>query len=166
MLPTSRRAVRDLLDPADLSGARTVVEFGAGTGVCTREILKRLGPDARLLAFELDRSLARLVSEELGSDPRLRVINDSAENVTLYLEDEPADVIVSALPFTTLPAELRRSVLGAAHRALAPGGIFLVLQYSPLIRAELEALFGGVRFRFSPLNVPPAFLFACEKVPR
>ncbi len=31
--PTSRRAVRGLLDMADLGRARTVLEFGVGTGV-------------------------------------------------------------------------------------------------------------------------------------
>ena len=43
--PTSRWAVRDLLDMGDLPRARTVVEFGVGTGVYTEEILKRLHPE-------------------------------------------------------------------------------------------------------------------------
>jgi phospholipid N-methyltransferase len=163
VLPTSRRAVRDLLDMADFSGARTVVEFGAGTGVYTREILARLGPDARLLAFELDPNLARTVGQELGGDPRLRVIRDSAENVTLYLDGAPADLVVSALPFTSLPGDLRRSILERARQVLAPGGTFLVLQYSPLVRPDLERLFDSVSFRLSPINVPPAFLYACRK---
>ncbi|MGI9050930.1 MAG: rRNA adenine N-6-methyltransferase family protein, partial [Rubrobacteraceae bacterium] len=89
--PTSRRAVRDLLDMGDLAAAHTVLEFGVGTGVYTREILDRLGPEATFLAFEIDSKLASAVSRKLR-DPRLRVINDSAENAERYLEGEKADV--------------------------------------------------------------------------
>src|SRR4029450_13153848 len=39
VLPTSRAAVRDMLDMADVPGARLVVELGAGTGVQTGEEL-------------------------------------------------------------------------------------------------------------------------------
>jgi hypothetical protein len=43
--------------------------------------------------------------------------------------------------------------------------VALVIQYSPLIQNELRRLFGSVRRRISPLNVPPAFLFACSLQP-
>ena len=44
VLPTSRTAVRDMLDLADVPAADLVVELGAGTGVQTEEVLARLGP--------------------------------------------------------------------------------------------------------------------------
>jgi phospholipid N-methyltransferase len=62
VLPTSRWAVRDMLDMADVAAAGLVVELGAGTGVQTGELLARLRPDARLIAFEIDARLARLLS--------------------------------------------------------------------------------------------------------
>lgn len=159
--PTSRRAVRDLLDMGDVPAARTVVEFGVGTGVYTQQILERLGPDARFLAFEVDSKLASAASRRLR-DPRLRVINDSAENVETYLEGEKADVVVSSLPFTTFPAPLRESVMDLSRRILSPGGVMLVLQYSPKILPYLRSRFSRIRRRISPLNVPPAFLYACQ----
>ena len=159
--PTSRWAVRDLLDMGDLPAARTVVEFGVGTGVYTGEILKRLHPDANFLAFEIDPDLSSAVADRLKA-PRLRVINDSAENVGEYLEGAKADYIVSSIPFTSLPADVRRSLLGAARNALAPDGRMLVLQYSTTVLPDLQSFFGGIRRRLSPLNIPPAFLFACS----
>ncbi len=159
--PTSRRAVRDLLDLGDLPAARVVVEFGVGTGVYTQEILARLGPDATFLAFEIDSKLASAVSRRL-QDPRLRVISDSAENVGAYLEGETADVLVSSLPFTTFPAPLRERLLDISHQNLSPGGVMLVLQYSPRVLPYLRRRFSRIRRRISPLNVPPAFLYACE----
>lgn len=159
--PTSRRAVRDLLNMGDLAAARTVVEFGIGTGVYTQEILGRIGPGATFLAFEIDSSLAAAASRRLR-DPRLRVIDDSVENVEAYLEGEKADVIVSSLPFTTFPAPLREDILDLSRRALSPGGVMLVLQYSPKVLPHLRSRFSRIRRRISPLNLPPAFLYACE----
>jgi phospholipid N-methyltransferase len=161
--PTSRRAVEDLLDMGDLGGASVAVEFGAGTGVYTEGILRRLPPEARLLSYEVDGALAEAVTRRLP-DRRLEVVNASAERVGRHLEalGRGADVVVSSLPFSTLPEPVRHDLLDAAREALAPGGVFLVLQYSKTVLPELERRFPKIRHRFSPLNVPPAFLFACE----
>ena len=161
ILPTSRLAVRDMLDMGDVHGASLVVELGAGTGSQTGEILARMGPDARLVALEIDPRLAKLL-EERFDDPRLQVVCDSAENLPEHLGEERADVLVCALPFTSLDPGLRRRILDSLPGALAPHGVALVIQYSPLIQSELRRLFPSVRRRISPVNVPPAFLFACR----
>jgi phospholipid N-methyltransferase len=161
ILPTSRLAVRDMLDMADVRGASLVVELGAGTGSQTAEILARMGPDARLVALEIDPRLAEVL-EERFDDPRLQVVRDSAENLPAHLGEERADVLVCALPFTSLEPGLRRRILDSLPGALGPAGVALVIQYSPLIQSELRRLFPSVRRRISPVNVPPAFLFACR----
>ena len=90
------------------------------------------------------------------------MINDSAENVEDYLEGAKADYIVSSVPFTSLPADVRRSLLEAARNALAPDGQMLILQYSTAVLPYLQSTFPKIQRRFSPLNIPPAFLFACS----
>jgi phospholipid N-methyltransferase len=161
VLPTSRRAVSDLLDMASLPHAKVAVELGAGTGVYTKEILARLPSDGRLLAFETDRSLAGALTSRLP-DRRLEVLAESAEGMDARLAGARPEVIVSALPFTSLPGPVRQKVLDECRRLLAPGGVMLVLQYSPFVRADLESRWPEVRRRISPLNVPPAFLYACR----
>ncbi len=161
VLPTSGIAVRAMLDPADVPSADLVVELGAGTGVATREILARLGDDARLVAVEIDPRMARRLTEDFGDDPRLQVVCASAEDLGAHLGDERADVVVSMLPFTSLEAGLRRRLLDQLPRALRPGGTAVVIQYSPLLLGELRRRFTGVRTRVTPWNVPPAFLYAC-----
>ena len=161
VLPTSRSAVRDMLDLADLPGADLVVELGAGTGSQTGQILERLRPGARLVALEIDPALADLLSARYD-DPRLQVVCGSAEQLADHLAGERADVVVCALPFTSLEQGLRRRILDQLPRALADTGTAVVIQYSPLIESELRRRFGTVRRRISPLNVPPAWLFACS----
>ena len=161
VLPTSRRAVRDMLDMADFTRARCVVELGAGTGVYTEEVLKRLHPDARFLAFEIDPDLVATLSERL-KDQRLWVINDSAENMEGYLNGAKVDVLVSGLPFTSLPEPIKQNIFEQITRVLAPEGVMVAIQYSAMVQRDLERIFASVRRRISPLNVPPAFLFACS----
>ena len=161
ILPTSRWAVRDMLDLADVPRADLVVELGAGTGVQTGEILTRLAPGARLVSLEIDPDLAKLL-EERYDDPRLTVVCDSAENLDAHLGGKRADVLVSALPYTAFDAGLRRRVLDLLPVALAPEGVLLVIQYSPLLRGELRRRFRSVQQSITPWNVPPAFLYACR----
>lgn len=162
ILPTSKKAVRDMLDMADFGQARCVAELGAGTGAYTEEILKRLRPDARLLGFEVDQDLVETLSGRL-SDPRLEVIHDSAENIENYLsEGEKVDVIVSGLPFTSLPEKIKQNMFEQVKRVLAPDGVMVAIQYSTFVQKDLERYFDSVRRRVSFVNVPPAFLFACS----
>ncbi|HLM27673.1 MAG TPA: methyltransferase domain-containing protein [Thermoleophilaceae bacterium] len=162
LLPTSRRAVSDMLDLARVPDADLVVEFGAGSGVYTRELLRRMGPGARLIAFEVDGRLAARVGRELD-DPRLQLVAGSAEDVERHLDGARVDVLVSALPFTSLPGAVRRRVLDLSPKILTPSGVMLVLQYSPFIQRELQRRFANVERRISPVNVPPAFLFRCSQ---
>jgi phospholipid N-methyltransferase len=161
VLPTSRRAVRATLDLVALEDARCIVEMGAGTGPYTREIVKRLHRDARFIAFEIDPELAAGLERDYR-DPRLQVANASAERMDSYLDGRRADVVVSAIPFTSLPSRERQNLLRAAQANLAEDGTLLVLQYSPFIQGQLEKIFASVDRRLAPLNVPPAFLFACR----
>ena len=161
ILPTSRWAVRAMLDLADIPRAELVVELGAGTGVQTGEILNRLAPGARLVSLEIDPALAKLL-EERYDDPRLTVVCDSAENLDAHLGGKRADVLVSVLPYTSFDAGLRRRVLDLLPVDLAPGGVLLVLQYSPFILGELRRRFPSVQQTITPWNVPPAFIYVCR----
>ena len=163
VLPTSRTAVRDMLDLADVPAADLVVELGAGTGVQTGEILARLRPGARLVAVEIDPKLSALLAKRYAGDDRLQVVTDSAENVAAYLGGQRADVLVSAIPFTSLDGKLRQRILDALPELLTPQGVLVLIQYTPLLLGELRSRFRAVRWRITPWNVPPAFLFACSQ---
>src|SRR6476646_11158879 len=54
MSPSSRYLANALTKPIDFRRARTVVELGPGTGAVTNEILKRMRPDAKLFAVDIN----------------------------------------------------------------------------------------------------------------
>ena len=161
ILPTSQRTARAMLDLAPVERAACVVELGAGTGPITGEVLRRLGPDGRMLAFEVDPVLATALAERFP-DPRLQVITDSAERLEEHLDGRRPEVIVSALPFTSLPGDVGKRILQLASRVLADDGAMVVLQYSLFLQRDLRRIFGSVERHVSPLNVPPAMLFLCR----
>jgi len=97
------------------------------------------------------------------SDPRLQMVTGSAEDLPEVLDGRRPQVVVSALPFTSLPSGVGRTILERTASVLAPGGALLVLQYSPLIAAELHRLFTSVQRTVCLRNVPPAFLYACRE---
>lgn len=161
LVPTSKSTVGTMLDMTEWGRVSCVVELGAGTGVYTEELLRRVGPDAMVIAFEIDPGLAHRLTQRLH-DGRLRVVNESAENLAAHLNGHKADVIVSALPFTTLAKAVREAVLSAITDGLAPDGVMLAIQYSAARQRDLERLFGSVRRQRALRNVPPALVYACR----
>lgn len=161
LVPTSRRTVREMLDMTDWRHVKRVVELGAGTGVYTAQLLERVGRDARVLAFEIDGRLARRLGERF-TDQRLRVVDQSAETLADHLGGEQVDVIVSALPFTTLPEPVRKAVYDAIASALRPNGVMLAIQYSTVRQRDFERMFSEVDRRLAVHNMPPAMLYACR----
>jgi phospholipid N-methyltransferase len=158
--PTSARTAAALLNFADLRAARLVVELGPGTGAITAELLQRVGSDTRIVAVEVDPVLAARLGQRF-TDKRLTVINDTAEHAAVYLCGDQADVIVCAVPLTTVSRQVRETILAQSARILAPGGMMLAIQYSPARQSDLERTFRSVRRRYSARNIPPAFLYAC-----
>src|SRR4030095_6761995 len=53
-VPSSLYLTKAMIEPLPLAQAKLVVEFGPGTGVMTRALLKRIPTDATLLAFEIN----------------------------------------------------------------------------------------------------------------
>src|SRR3546814_11238249 len=70
-----------------------------------------------------------------------------------------SDLVLSGLPFSTLPAGVGPAIAAATHRVLRPGGAFLVYQFRARARDFLAAHFRRLDKSFDWLNVPPCFLF-------
>ena len=151
------------IDRIDWANTKVVVELGAGDGVITRHILDRLGPDGKVIAFEVSEDLCNDM-RKIGDD-RLVVAHDSAENIQRWLDTigaDKADHIVSAIPFAALPEELGRRIVAAARATLRPGGGYNQVHYSLKTKGYYEAAFGGVETRRVWRNLPPAWVLYCE----
>lgn len=161
--PSSKYLCQAMLKGTDFENARVLVELGAGNGVVTRHILKSMHPDAQLLAFEVQPAFCELL--RAINDPRLIVIEDSAENLPLYLKEigaEKADQIISAIPFVLVPKEEAQRIVEVSRNHLADSGKFVQIHYSTFLKPFYQGIFNRVKVNFCPLNIPPAFVFHCS----
>jgi phospholipid N-methyltransferase len=165
VVPSSRFLVDQLLRHVDWDTARVIVEYGPGVGTITGEILRRMRPDAQLIAIELNDEFVDHLAAHYP-DRRLHVFGGSALDVDVCLRElgqSGADAIVSGIPFSTFPVELRERILGKSFDALAPAGRLLVYQFSRAVLPHLRESFSDIREEFVPLNILPARIYCCTK---
>jgi phospholipid N-methyltransferase len=163
VVPSSRFLIDRLLKDVDWMQADVIVEYGPGVGTFTREILRRMHPDAQLLVLETNPDFVRHLRASI-TDPRLELFAGSATEVQQVLQDRGlgrADYVIAGIPFSTLPGGVRSDILQATHDVLQPEGQFLVYQFSPIVTPHLRREFSSVRRGFELLNVPPAQVYYC-----
>ncbi len=163
--PSSRFLTHKILKSIAFNRVKTIVEFGPGTGVFTKEILSRMAADARLISIELNTELYQSLSSQFN-DPRLRLIHGSATDLQQFLSNEgikDVDVIISSLPLSVFPKSLKNEVIQTAYDCLKNKGKFLQFQYSLNAKNILSTVFDKVNIDFTLLNVPPAFIYLCKK---
>src|SRR6202021_860722 len=61
IVPSSRFLIKQLLEPIDWAQARVIVEYGPGVGGITAEVLRRMRPDATLIAIETNPEFVRFL---------------------------------------------------------------------------------------------------------
>lgn len=161
--PSSRFLVKKMLDPIEFDKVNCIVEFGPGTGSITHELLNRMPANATLLVFEINPEFCELLKKI--KDPRIVIIRDSAEKLEEILLEhqlEKVDYIVSSLPLAMIPSTVVRRILSEVKKVLKPSGSFLQYQYSLNALKKLKQTFQKVDVNFTPMNIPPAFIFICK----
>jgi phospholipid N-methyltransferase len=164
LIPSSRFLVNKVLSEVDWPGARVLLEYGPGVGTFTTEILRRMRPDAVLIALETNADFVRFLRGKIHDD-RLHVVHGSAvevDSALARLNLSHADYVVSGIPYTTIAPEAREIILRKTHSVLHPNGAFLVYQFTRTVLPYLQQVFGQVHQDFEPLNLMPARLFFCR----
>lgn len=165
LVPSSKFLIDSLLEDIDFENAKCIVEYGSGTGRVTREILKRARKDAKIICFEINRKFYKYLSSSI-KDKRVALINDSAENIKKHLKKlgiEKADYIVSGLPFSNLSDRKKCIIIEETKNTLKSNGKFVVYQFFTKFSKYLHNYFSKISMRFTPLNIPPCFVYVCEK---
>jgi phospholipid N-methyltransferase len=161
--PSSRYLVDEVLKPIDWERAQVIVEYGPGVGTITAEILSRMRPDAHLLVLETNEAFVKFLKGSF-SDPRLHIANESAADVGVVLRRlnlPAAQYVVSGIPLGSMPEALRADIVAKTRVALAPGGQFLVYQFTSRVLPVLQRTFQDVSRSMEKRNIPPAHLFVC-----
>jgi len=151
-----------LLAKIDFANAAVIVEFGIGNGCVTREILRRMRPDARLISLEINPAFVD-VGRRIR-DPRLSVRLSCASALGDILRDEGidrVDAVVSSLPLSIMREEIVDRILDVSRASLSPDGRFHQYQYSLSQYHKLAHRYRNVGVGFTFRNAPPAFVYEC-----
>lgn len=161
-VPSSRYLAQEMVGAVDWSGARTVVELGAGSGAITAAIWPRLRPDTTFVAFERDPAFHPHLRARF---PGLHLATDAAglHQVVPAAAAGQVDAVLCGLPLALFTTTARDHLLAEVYAALRPGGRFVAFQYTPVLQVSLRRLYRHVRRAYVPWNLPPAFVYRCEK---
>lgn len=174
--PSSSYLASAMLEPLTLANARVAIELGAGTGAITHMLLDQLPPDATLLVFEINPRFFDVLQQSI-SDPRVILINSSAENLDFELRRRgitKVDAVTSSLGLAFIPEAERQALFQRLAPFLHEKSVLTQYQYihglqfvgGRLCRLNLRPLlsryFGSVQSRIVWRNLPPAFVFTCH----
>ncbi|MCY6485773.1 SAM-dependent methyltransferase [Clostridium aestuarii] len=164
--PSSKFLAKKMITDVNFENAKCIVEYGPGTGIFTNELIKNKKENTILLVLELNKELYNTLEEKYSNIKNVHIINDTAENVGMYVNQygfECADYIISGLPFTAFPEELSKSILTNTLEILNKEGKFITFQYTLLKKNFMKKFFPSININFEMINIPPAFVFSCSK---
>ena len=169
--PSSSHLADAMTDWIDWSTVRNVAEYGAGTGVLTQAISRRLTAGAKCISVEIDPLLADMAARRVPSAcVRIGSVVDieaicAAEGVSTV------DSVVSGLPWAAIDPGRQREIVRATLRILRPNGFFVTFAHPQGLlfppgrhfRRLLDRKFAFVeRTPMVWRNFPPAFVYRCR----
>lgn len=160
---SSRFAVSHILQELGKS-ASFLIEYGAGDGVITRDLVSRIPLYGKVVAVELNEHF--LPDLRKIDDERLIVLQEDVAKLShrlLELGLPRIDAVISGIPFSFFNPKTRERIVRDTAKALAPGGRFIIYQYSPLLFPILKKYFSHVKMRLEPRNLPPYFIMTAYK---
>lgn len=162
IIPSSKALINRVASKFDFSEPRVIAEFGPGEGCHTREIVKRMHPDSKLLLFELDPELAGHLGKQFADDKRIIVVNADAQTLPEELAKHGlgfCDYVVSGIPFSILEIGKKRALLQKIFDSLAPrpSSAFIIYQVTNELRQH-ATLFPRVESGYCLQNIPPMFV--------
>jgi phospholipid N-methyltransferase len=127
--PSGTALARSMTDGLDLHPEKAIVELGPGTGPFTKRLAEVMPNRENYLGIERDGGFVSLLRDRL---PSMRVAHGSAEDMHQHLEEadlSDVGVILSGLPFASLPPFVQDGVIDAVASLMKPGVVFRTFQY-------------------------------------
>ncbi|MCY1200952.1 hypothetical protein D9M72_124030 [compost metagenome] len=146
--------------------AGKVLELGCGTGVFTREMLRKGVDPARLVLVEQDQTMSSSLRTQF---PQAAVLQVSAQELSRHSHPEMDGIgaAICGLPLRNMSGAHHHRLLTAVFDAMAAGGSMQLFTYGvrcPISTGVLEACgLSARRVGFVPLNLPPASVFSVAR---
>ena len=166
--PSSKHLAVSMTDFIDFDKTGCIVEYGAGTGVFTRNVAARKRPDTTYIVIEQNGRFYEILRKQFHGVPGVVLIHGDARNVCGFLREQGfrhADYIISGLPFTSLPQQVSHRILSQTQKAIGMEGVFTTFQYTLLRKTFLENYFNIQKIVRVWRNLPPAYVLHMKLKP-
>lgn len=158
IIPSSRRAARNMFVGLDFAQINSIVELGPGPGTFTREYMQHARPSTRIMLFEIDPDYRHHLKQQYGESV---ILADDALAMPAVVGEQGisrVDLIVSSLPVTMGEAALQQ-VLNNIKSQTDRGAIFRFFTYSPLLVRKHYRALSVQKQRFVLRNLPPMWIY-------
>ncbi len=168
--PDSSACINSLVNPIPFNSAKLILEYGAGSGAVTGEILKRKEPGSTFISFEKNKIFYNHLRNNFKGK-KVFIVNEDAFNSRNILlrygvQGGSVDCIISTLPWSSLKFE--ELLMNEILPLLKEGGIFIQYMYTLsvlkgiLLRPILKRHFSQIDLDFVFFNIPPALVYTCR----
>lgn len=155
IVPSSSYLCRSMVNAANWQDKPLLIaELGAGDGVLTKHILKKMKESDALYSYEINSFFYPYLHKI--TDPRFTLKKSSAEELVFDY-----DIIFSCLPFLTLPKKVSLRILKNTQATLRKSeGQLILFQYTKRTEHLLSRYFNWERKKVLK-NIPPAYVYVC-----
>lgn len=147
----------------DFSHDIHIVEYWPGDGIFTDELLKEITPQSKISIFEIDEGFYNFLKEKYKNNPQVDVYKEDVCNIKKYFCENSIDYIVSSLPLAFIKKNTVWEILAESKNILKSNGFFIQYQYFLQNKDQIKTFFPKIKYRFTLLNFPPAFVYICNK---
>ena len=124
--PVRRRYMRPLLDRVGIRPGETLLELGPGPGTFTLDAARRVGPQGRLIAVDVQPKMIALVDARVHDARLTNVETHVADACDMPLEDASVDRVFLVTVLPEIPDQVR--ALREIRRLLKPAGVLSVTE--------------------------------------
>jgi len=162
--PSSRYLANSIIKHIDFDENQVILEFGCGNGAITKRILKKMPESSRLISLEINDPFLKHCQDKFKVYNNFEIYNHSAiefDSLLKRLKVEKVDYLISSLPLAILPKADLDILFKKIPLYLINDGSFVQYQYSLNKYKFLKSVFNNVQLGFTPINLPPAFVYRC-----
>lgn len=156
---SSKFLAKKLVKPLNSTTPLTVLELGAGDGIVTKHILRKINKNSELHSYEINQNFVTKLNEI--KDHRLVIHNSCVSNLKSVFSESQIDFIVSSLPLANIEYLFKQNLIDDMKHILKPKGILIQYQYFKNDLKLLEYKFSKTTTSLCIKNLPPAFIYNC-----